>query len=59
MISAEEQRILVSLSEFSQDIKSHLALIGELAARREDTRAVTQRGIGDTGAGSAPYVCSM
>ena len=72
MISAEEQQILVSLSEISQDIKSHLMLIGELAARKRkaDTRrpsaavadrlrAVAQRGIRDAGAGSAPYVCSM
>lgn len=44
MISAEERQILLDLSEFSQDIKSHLTLIGELAARKgkADTRAVQQ-----------------
>jgi hypothetical protein len=34
MISAEEQQILASLSEISQDIKSHLTLIAELTARK-------------------------
>jgi hypothetical protein len=41
MTSAEEQQLLASLAEGSRDIKSHLILIGELAARRVevDTRA--------------------
>ena len=40
MTSAEEQQLFASLSEGSRDIKSHLILIGELAARRVgvDTR---------------------
>ena len=36
MISTEEQQILASLAEVSADIKSHLTLISELAARRRD-----------------------
>ena len=36
MISAEEQKILASLSEVSADIRSHLTLISELTARRCD-----------------------
>jgi hypothetical protein len=44
MISAEEQQILFSLSEISQDIKSHLTLIGELGTRKDqaDTRTLQQ-----------------
>ena len=44
MISIEEQQILASLAEISADIKSHLTLINELAARRRDeTERVLQK----------------
>jgi hypothetical protein len=45
MTSAEEQQLLASLAEVSGDIKSHLILIGELAARKLE---------GDTRAGRSP-----
>ena len=42
--SAEEQEILASLSEVSEDIKSHLILISELKARQrnDDMRAIQE-----------------
>ena len=50
MISIEEQRILASLAEVSADIKSHLILIGELAAQRVEA---------DTGACRPPSLGAL